>query len=1423
VLYFHALGSDNHGRWDLYDNPTSPTQINGAGLTSDFAVTLPASGTYVLVLTGQQSSNAAVDYSFQILAPATTTTPLSLGATIQGNLAQPGASASYTFLGRVGQRIVYDALQASTPGLNAELTSPSGLDLYIANAANEPSPFTLAEAGTYTLTILGSGNSTGTFAFRLLDVASATPLVLAAPTSGTLSPGLSDAVYSVSGTAGQRLSFQSQSLPGASGTWVLYGPENQFIAQGPALASTFTANLPTAGAYVLVIAGSSATAPVNYQFTVMDTSQTPVAPSGFNTIQSGTVAAGQSVPFSFSAPAGLPIYFNGISATGSLTVVLKGPAGNTVFQVNPASNAAGPFLLTSSGNYVLTFSGTSPSATGTFQFQLLDLANGSTTLALNTPTSGSLNPSMAAVSYSLTVPVGQRVVYNALTSSSSGVQALLYSAGGATVLNTDANNDSNLLTLLAGRYSLILVGTKSTSSSYSFQLLNANTAPALPVDMGAVTGTLTPGTGATLYSLSGLKGETIYLHPTSSPGPGSWLLYESGNQSIANAALNNDLTATFPTTGTYLLALLGGSTSGPISYSFTVHLVNTVTQPIPTTATVSGTTTYTYNAFSEVTSETDPLGRVTNYSYDAAGNLKTKTQVVGSGGANNLVTTSSYDSHGLVTKQVDPAGRETDYTYDADERLSTVTTAVGTPDQASVSYTLDPAGNILTTTDGNNHTTTNTYDSLNRLLTATDPLNNTTTNTYDAAGNLLTTRDASGHVTTYAYDPYGHVIKATNAQAGVTTSTYDAAGNLMSVTDPLGNVTRYQYDARNRLIATINPAGNVTRQVYDGASNVIAVIDPDGNQTSYTYDALNRLVRSKDALGNSTLYTYDADGEVVSRTDGNGQVINDTYDGAGRLITEAWQGTSEVINTTYNPDGQVTSVSDPNSSLTYTYDGQGRVKTVDNTSTPGAPHVVLTYTYDPAGNVLSLADTVGGQAEGLNAYTYNADNQLTKIIQTGAALAGKQVDFTYNPLGQFATISRYSDAAGTQLVATSTYSYDTLNRLTGLADSQGATTLASYTLSDNANNLVTKRVDPDGTATYTYDALGQLTGATDSSSSIPPESYTYDANGNRLTSGTSVTYQIGTNNQLLSDGTYNYQYDNNGNLVLRTKISDGSTESYTYDARNRLVAVIDKNGAGHQTQAVSTTYDALNRRISESVTTAAGTTVTYFIYDGSSNVLLEYQSAGSGSGGAPVLKEHNLFGPAVDQVLAQDASSSGGKVSWLLADDLGSIRDVLDSSGVKTDHLVYDSFGNLLSQTNAAAAPRYQFTGRELDSATGLYFDRARYYNSATGRFLTEDPIGFAGGQANLYAYVDNDPTTLIDPFGTGGPGLPGLPTGNPGSNPTGGLPGLPTGNTGNNPTGGLPGLPTGNPGSNPTGGLPGLPPGNTGNNPTGNPPSCGP
>jgi RHS repeat-associated protein len=147
----------------------------------------------------------------------------------------------------------------------------------------------------------------------------------------------------------------------------------------------------------------------------------------------------------------------------------------------------------------------------------------------------------------------------------------------------------------------------------------------------------------------------------------------------------------------------------------------------------------------------------------------------------------------------------------------------------------------------------------------------------------------------------------------------------------------------------------------------------------------------------------------------------------------------------------------------------------------------------------------------------------------------------------------------------------------------------------------------------------------------------------------------------------------------------------------------------------------------------------------------------------------------VDQLLADEqvtSLSSAGSVIWPLADHLGTIRDLAthNSSNHTTtiaNHRVYDAFGNLQSETNSAIDEIFGFTGRQFDDATGLQNNLNRWYDSKTGRFVSEDPIGFGGGDSNLSRYVGNSPTHFVDPSGlkwAGPASVGGKPPGGPGA-----------------------------------------------------------
>jgi RHS repeat-associated protein len=148
---------------------------------------------------------------------------------------------------------------------------------------------------------------------------------------------------------------------------------------------------------------------------------------------------------------------------------------------------------------------------------------------------------------------------------------------------------------------------------------------------------------------------------------------------------------------------------------------------------------------------------------------------------------------------------------------------------------------------------------------------------------------------------------------------------------------------------------------------------------------------------------------------------------------------------------------------------------------------------------------------------------------------------------------------------------------------------------------------------------------------------------------------------------------------------------------------------------------------------------TWYVYQGE-DVIATTNATGT-------VQHRLLHGPAVDQVLA-DETASTGNILWALTDHLGTVRDVVNDSGTVVNHLLYDSFGNVASETNAAVDYLFGFTGRERDEESGLNFHRARYYNPGIGRWISEDPISFAAGDYNLNRYTFNDPVNHRDPSG---------------------------------------------------------------------------
>jgi RHS repeat-associated protein len=195
----------------------------------------------------------------------------------------------------------------------------------------------------------------------------------------------------------------------------------------------------------------------------------------------------------------------------------------------------------------------------------------------------------------------------------------------------------------------------------------------------------------------------------------------------------------------------------------------------------------------------------------------------------------------------------------------------------------------------------------------------------------------------------------------------------------------------------------------------------------------------------------------------------------------------------------------------------------------------------------------------------------------------------------------------------------------------------------------------------------------------------------------------------------------------------------TWDYRNRLTQVVVKDAAGNIIKEARYTYDVNDRRIGvwEHVRSQAPTQ-RWTVYDGE-NPYADFDGSGS-------LTTRYLYGLAIDQILARIGAS--GVVDWYLTDHLGSVRQLVQSDGTVLDQINYDSFGQILSETDATAGDRFKFTAREWDGLVGEYYYRARYYGPDTGRFESNDPMSFAAGDTDLYRYVGNSPTNATDPSG---------------------------------------------------------------------------
>jgi RHS repeat-associated protein len=579
---------------------------------------------------------------------------------------------------------------------------------------------------------------------------------------------------------------------------------------------------------------------------------------------------------------------------------------------------------------------------------------------------------------------------------------------------------------------------------------------------------------------------------------------------------------------------------------FTAHQYNTAGQLYNFTDANGKQTTYDYNAGGVLDNITDALGNQTNFTYSVDGrHIATITYVTDF--VHHTGPTWQYTYNSNETTVTDPNNHQTQYTYDSTGRVTSVLDANGHT-QASTYTTNDDA---QTLTDGITQITTLGYDTNNNLTSIQAPASATgqTPATYSAVYNApgqtflpSSTSDPSGNCRALTYDTAGNLANVYNGQTGAcsgmtggahysnayqgdgTTNCGAKTGELCSSTDPKANVVSYSYDTHGNLTKVTPPAPlGATVIVPDALSRAQKVTDGKGQLDTYTFDGADRITQ---VLYNGTAtcvsatciqYTYDADGNLTQRVDNTGTTTF-SYDSLNRLTTKSLPSTTTACAGS-SPLG-ITFGYDAASNLTSYCDSGGTV----------------TYGFDPANNLISLAEPTGSCTAPTSlctTFVYDNNNHRTKTIFPGKA----ELDLAYDHAGN-ETSAIGKDMNGAVLTSFS-YTY-------------------SQTTKDTALRQTMIEADPQGTATttYTYDTSNRLTKAATSPGTTL--NYSYDADGNRCSTSTTCngTYTYNAANELTaSPGVSSYSYDANGN-----ETGNSAGASVSYNTKDQSTAITD-NGA----------------------------------------------------------------------------------------------------------------------------------------------------------------------------------------------------------------------------------------------------------------------
>ncbi len=810
-----------------------------------------------------------------------------------------------------------------------------------------------------------------------------------------------------------------------------------------------------------------------------------------------------------------------------------------------------------------------------------------------------------------------------------------------------------------------------------------------------------------------------------------------------------------------------GSKTSPV-YSWTLDAVGNV---LTSTDPLNHTTTTVYDNLYRPTIVTmqdpDMSGSLTSpvwtYAYNNYAQLASVTNPM------SQTTTFGHDSSGRQTTETDPLGKVTTTAFDVLDRVVSVTT----PDP-------DGTGSLAAAV------TSYTYDVYSRVTQREDANSEFTNFEFDLVGQLIRLEDQAGNETSWTFDQLGRTTMETDELGNTRSFFYNEMDRLVRKTDRLGRTTLYGFAGYTETefwyqLSTAAPYANIatTTQGSSGTNEVQTItlanttdgdfiLGFDGQTTStLAWNATAAQVETAlEALPAIDNLTVTKSGSTWTVTFGGTQAGTNVSELQGAVTPASYGTLLRTISNLYSESGDLVNADDTTGVAEYdfTVDKLGRVTSIFEEIGGLSTQITLSLDYDAASNrtVLSakLSAEEADEKDYKSTYTFDALNRLDNVQQTsqsgGHAVANKRVNYVYNSLSQVTYINRFHNLTATEPALRSVMTYDGASRLATIQhrdvdSSSTSTTINQYTYSyDNASRIIQIDSTLDGVSNYTFDTSSQLLTA-DHASGRTDEAYSYDETGNR----TGGDYVVTAKNLTSESTGFEYEFDKEANRTKQTKTSDSSYEAYTWDHRNRLTKVAFYSSSHALTKSIDYSYDMFNRMVRRTLDSngsgSGGVSNIWWVGFDGIHATLELDGVNSTD-----VSHRYLWGQFGDDLLADEVvttTSSAGTIQWALSDQVDTVRDIgkwdsTNSEFVIANHRVFNSFGKLESESNGSVNLSFGFTGKWTEEETGYTHHLNRWFDPNIGKWLNEDPIGFAAGDTNLSRYVSNQALTHIDSDG---------------------------------------------------------------------------